>query len=78
MADFDHVLGGKPPATRFESKGSSSAEQFILPQPVKQIPVLEGLSDKEVRRQFMREGRPVVLRAKPPTGAAFKNGPWRG
>ena len=62
---LDHVLGGKPPATRFESKRKQlQPNNSSSPQPVKQIPVLEGLSDKEVRRQFMREGRPVVLKGK--------------
>ena len=62
---LDHVLGGKPPAKRFESKRKQLQPNSLpTPQPVKQIPVLAGLSDKEGRHQFMREGSPVVLKGK--------------
>ncbi len=62
---LDHVLGGKAPATRFEARRLQLQPlSKAPPQPVKQIPALEGLSDHEIRREFMRRGRPVVLKGK--------------
>ena len=62
---LDHVFGGKAPATAFEKKRRQLQPlSEASPRPVKQIPVREGLSDQVVRDEYMRRGRPVVLKGR--------------
>ena len=62
---LDHVFGGSAPATRFEGKRSGlQPPEGSLTKSVKSIPVRQGLSDREFQREFVRRGRPVVLKGK--------------
>lgn len=68
---LDHLLGGRVPAMRFHrmrSKATSSAIEKAMSQPrrkpVKAIPRVSGISDRDFHDQYVKRGLPVVLEGK--------------